>query len=181
MLLVFFGLAFWRGATPKKITASTHITARLADSISNVLAIKSHGAENTEFTAFKNNTEKWRSKSLSSMRGFLLVSGGYATLMATLNISAVVIAIWAAQHSLVSLASVYRASLTRLLFHASSGKSNNVMRNYNRIIGDAHDMTEILAIEPEIQDISSKKLYHQRRRTYREHGFLLCRQFPVVI
>lgn len=153
---VFFGSRFMLKRSREEAQASTATNAHVADAITNVATIKSHGWEAEELERLDINTKTWREKSLSTMRGFLGVSSVYSGIIAILNISALVAAIWAAEHQVVSIGTVYLAITYTFTVARQLWEMNGIMRNYNRIMGDAHDMTEILALVPEVQNTSKK-------------------------
>lgn len=157
-LAVFFGSRFMLKRTKEEAQASTATNAHVADAITNVMTIKSHGREIQELEMLDINTKTWRDKSLSSMRGFLSVSSVYSGLVTLLNVSALVAAIWAAEHHVISIGTVYLAITYTFTVARQLWEMNSIMRNYNRIMGDAHDMTEILALTPEVQNTSTKAL-----------------------
>jgi ATP-binding cassette subfamily B protein len=122
------------------------------------MAIKSHGRETYELEELTKRAVTWREKSLSNMRGFLGVSTGYSGIIAALNTVALIGAIWASEHRSISIGVVYLAVTYTFTVSRQLWEMNSIMRNYNRIIGDAHDMTEILALTPIVVDTSRKKL-----------------------
>lgn len=155
---VFFGSRFMLKRSKEEAQASTATNAHVADAITNVMTIKSHGRETEELEKLDINTKTWREKSLSTMRGFLGVSSVYSGIITLLNISALVAAIWAAEHQIVSIGTVYLAITYTFTVARQLWEMNSIMRNYNRIMGDAHDMTEILALVPEVQNTSTNTL-----------------------
>ena len=161
---VFFGSRFMLKRSKEEAQASTATNAHVADAITNVMTIKSHGWEAEELEKLDINTKTWREKSLSTMRGFLGVSSVYSGIITLLNISALVAAIWAAEHQIVSIGTVYLAITYTFTVARQLWEMNGIMRNYNRIMGDAHDMTEILALAPEVQNTSTKPLKVTRGR-----------------
>jgi ATP-binding cassette subfamily B protein len=157
-LAVFFGSRFMLKRTKEEAQASTATNAHVADAITNVMTIKSHGREMQELEMLDINTKTWRDKSLSTMRGFLGVSSVYSGLVTLLNISALVAAVWAAEHQVISIGTVYLAITYTFTVARQLWEMNSIMRNYNRIMGDAHDMTEILSLAPEVRNTSTKAL-----------------------
>jgi ATP-binding cassette subfamily B protein len=122
------------------------------------MTVKSHGLESQELRNLTERASFWRGKSLASMRGFLTVSSSYSILLATLNIGTLVAAIWASEHQLISIGTVYLCLSYTLVVGRQLWEINNIMRSYNRVIGDAYDMTEILNLTPDIVDKSSKEI-----------------------
>lgn len=157
-IAVFFGSRFLFKRNKEEAQASTAANAHVADAITNVMAIKAHGREQEELAEMANRTADVQEKSLANMRGFLGVSSIYSGLITTLNVLALVAAIWAAEHQIISIGTVYLAITYTFTVARQLWEMNSIMRNYNRLMGDAHDMTEILRLTPEVQDTSSKPL-----------------------
>ncbi len=167
-LSVVFSLAVYFGSKPmaklneKEAKASNKVSGQLADMVSNILAVKSSGAESLEQKRFSKTVSSWRSASLGTMRGFLKVSTVYSTINTIIKIGAIAFAVYAAQHNLVSVASVYLIiTYTGSVAH-ELWNMNGIMRSYNRIIGDAHEMAEILKTPTTLVDRSDKKLKIKR-------------------
>lgn len=157
-LAVFFGSRFMVQRTKEEAQANTAVNAHVADAVTNVMAIKSHGREEEELEALTQNVTTWREKSLATMHGFLAVSSVYSGIMTVLNICALVAAVWAAEQHIISIGTVYLAVTYTFTVARQLWDMNNIMRNYNRIIGDANDMTEILQLAPDVVDTSKKDL-----------------------
>lgn len=156
--LVIFGSKFLAARSKEESKANTLVNGHIADSITNIMTIKSHGSEREELASLQAKTDTWREKSFSNMRGFLAITTGYSTVTAGLNIAAIIAAIWAVGNGalsvgLVYLCLTYTLNVTRQLWEISS-----IMRGIYRIIGDAHEMTEILELEPSIIDASSRSI-----------------------
>jgi ATP-binding cassette subfamily B protein len=155
---IFFGSRFMAERNREESQASTASNGYVADAVSNILTIKSHGREGFEREELDKKTMFWRGKSLASMNGFLTVSSIYSSLIAVVNIGALTAAIWASEYQVISIAAVYLAITYTFTVARQLWEMNNIMRNYNRIIGDAHDMTQILSETPSVIDRSKKKL-----------------------
>jgi len=130
-IVVYYGSKPMAKLTKKEAKASNKLNGQLADVISNVLAVKSSGAEATEQKFFAKTVNSWRDSSLDVMRGFLKVS----TIYSSINII------------------TYTGSVAHELWNM-----NGIMRNYNRIIGNANDMVEILQTPTTLIDKSNSKL-----------------------
>ena len=157
-LVVYYESKPMAKLTKKEAKASNKLNGQLADVISNILAVKSSGAESTEQKFFTKTVSSWRNSSLDVMRGFLKISTVYSSISMTMKVSAAAFAVCAAQNNLISVAAVYliityTSSVTRELWNM-----NGIMRNYNRIIGNANDMVEILQTPTTLIDKSSSKL-----------------------
>ena len=157
-LVVYYGSKPMAKLTKKEAKSSNKLNGQLADVISNVLAVKSSGAETTEQKFFTKTVNSWRNSSLDVMRGFLKVSTIYSSINMVIKIGAIAFAVYAAQNDLVSVASVYLIiTYTGSVAH-ELWNMNGIMRNYNRIIGNANDMVEILQTPTTLIDKSDSKL-----------------------
>ena len=157
-IVVYYGSKPMAKLTKKEAKASNKLNGQLADVISNVLAVKSSGAEATEQEFFTKTVNSWRNSSLDVMRGFLKVSTIYSSINMVIKIGAIAFAVYAAQNNLVSVASVYLIiTYTGSVAH-ELWNMNGIMRNYNRIIGNANDMVEILQTPTTLIDKSDSKL-----------------------
>lgn len=164
VLSIVFSVVVYYGSKPmarlnkKEAKASNKLSGQLADVLSNVLAVKSSGAEAIEQQRFKKTVNSWRSASLDTMHGFLKVSTVYSTINMSIKIGAIAFAVYAAQHNLVSVAAVYLIiTYTSSVAH-ELWNMNGIMRSYNRIIGDAHEMVEILQTPTTLVDQSNAEL-----------------------
>ena len=157
-LVVYYGSKPMAKLTKKEAKSSNKLNGQLADVISNVLAVKSSGTEATEQKFFAKTVSSWRNSSLDVMRGFLKVSTIYSSINMVIKIGAIAFAVYAAQNDLVSVASVYLIiTYTGSVAH-ELWNMNGIMRNYNRIIGNANDMVEILQTPTTLIDKSDLKL-----------------------
>ena len=157
-LVVYYGSKPMAKLTKKEAKSSNKLNGQLADVISNVLAVKSSGTEATEQKFFAKTVSSWRNSSLDVMRGFLKVSTIYSSINMVIKIGAIAFAVYAAQNDLVSVASVYLIiTYTGSVAH-ELWNMNGIMRNYNRIIGNANDMVEILQTPTTLIDKSDSKL-----------------------
>ena len=157
-IVVYYGSKPMAKLTKKEAKSSNKLNGQLADVISNVLVVKSSGAEATEQKFFTKTVNSWRNSSLDVMRGFLKVSTIYSSINMVIKIGAIAFAVYAAQNNLVSVASVYLIiTYTGSVAH-ELWNMNGIMRNYNRIIGNANDMVEILQTPTTLIDKSNSKL-----------------------
>ena len=157
-IVVYYGSKPMAKLTKKEAKSSNKLNGQLADVISNVLAVKSSGAEAMEQKFFTKTVNSWRDSSLDVMRRSLKVSTIYSSINMVIKIGAIAFAVYAAQNDLVSVASVYLIiTYTGSVAH-ELWNMNGIMRNYNRIIGNANDMVEILQTPTTLIDKSNSKL-----------------------
>ncbi len=157
-ITVFLGSRFLAKRNKEDAQANTAANAYVADVVTNIAAVKSYGQEDEELERLTEKVTFWRAKSLRLMSGFLSVSTVYSSLIATLNVVALLAAIWAADNNLISVGAIYLSISYTLTVARQLWEMNSIMRNYNRIMGDAHDMTEILREPKQILDNSKEVL-----------------------
>lgn len=157
-VVVYFGSKPMLKLNEAEAKTSNKISGKIADSISNILAVKSSGAEKRESTEFRETVGKWRSASFALMLGFLKVSTVYSTINTTIKVGAVAFAVYAAQHNTVSVAAIYLIVTYTNTMARELWNINGIMRNYNRIMGDAREMADILATPTTLIDKSDSQL-----------------------
>lgn len=159
---VFFGSRFLRDRNTLEAQASTKMTGWLADMITNVTTVKSYAGEDFELKQADIVSKQWRDKALSTMRGFLWSSSIYATLSTLLTTGALIAAIIASEQHIISIGIVYLALSYTVTVARQLWEMNGIMRNYNRVMGDAHDMVEILSAPTQLVDSTRHKLQATR-------------------
>ncbi len=141
-----------RDANTEEAMAQSKQTGYLADSITNVMAIKSFAASEYEKKRYWKVVSNTRNKALKSLKTTMVRETYSSMITSTIGVSALLIAIIGA--------SIYKANIATLFLIASYTANvgqrlwdfQNVLRQYNRSIGDASDMINIFEIEPEIKD-----------------------------
>ncbi|MDB5186419.1 MAG: MdlB, multidrug/protein/lipid transporter ATPase, ATP-binding cassette, subfamily bacterial, partial [Candidatus Saccharibacteria bacterium] len=132
--------------------ADTLATAHLADSMTNMMTIKTFANEPLEASLYGQKTNDISDRSLAymklSMRHEYLLAG----LSRSLNVIAIVVAVWVVLKYKTPLGTMflivnYTGNLLRRMWDLSG-----IFKNINRVFGDAHEMTEILSQEPSIKD-----------------------------
>jgi ATP-binding cassette, subfamily B, bacterial len=140
-------------------------TGQLADAVSNVLAIKSFSGTPHERKLFHRVTQK----SMDATHDVMVAAMKQDTIFSTST-------------TLIGITSLTLATISVVLYNTSIGSAflvitytgligqqlwnfaQHTLRDYNRALGDAQDMIEILAIEPEVKDAADSKPIHM------EHG-----------
>lgn len=134
-------------------SAETAQTGYLADAITNVMAVKSFAGLDFENSEFANITAETRERTLDIMREQRRQFNYLSSVTNVMSVVAVVMAIVGVVILKSNIATVYliltyTASAAQQLFNFG----NSSLRNYNRVFGDAADMSEILYMEPEVKD-----------------------------
>ena len=135
--------------------AESDRTAKLADNITNVTTVRSFAGEDLENKLFHAETEHnkrayWRLLRFVAINEMISQFG-----TSTINILSfvggiIVITVFHAPLGALFLSINYTMALSRRLW-----ESNRTVRNINRALGDAANMTEILDLKSDIQDIKN--------------------------
>ncbi|MEO6109777.1 MAG: ABC transporter ATP-binding protein [Candidatus Saccharimonadales bacterium] len=158
VLVVFIGSRSMKRTTREEAQAQTAANGYVADVVTNISTIKAYGSERFEQKELLIKANIFREKSFANLRQFLGVSTAYSALIMVLYVSVFIAAIWASERHLISIASIYLAITYTFTIGRQLWEMNSILRNYNRIIGDAHDMIEILDLPPSVVDNGTKKL-----------------------
>lgn len=142
-----------RRESVKHSAAESKQTGRLADAITNAMAIKSFAAGKREFKAFAEVTENTRSQLLVLMTKIQLQMFYFTTMTSTITVLSLILALvsvvnFGADMAAAFLIFNYVATIINQLFQFS----NQGLRNYNRAIGDASDMVQILSTPAQVVD-----------------------------
>ncbi len=156
---MFFSRAV-RDANTKESEAQSKQTGFLADSISNVMAIKSFAANRTESAGYWKVSTEVKNLGQQSLRRTTQRETYASIITSSISISAITLAIvgvgvFHASVATVFLVVSYTGSIGMRLW-----EFQNVLRQYNRSFGDASDMMKILEIEPEVKDPETPERSH---------------------
>jgi ATP-binding cassette subfamily B protein len=132
--------------------AETKRTGQLADSISNILTVKAYANESTEKILFKKATTHVYDRSMATMHRVMSNERITTTSQRAINAGAILSAIYLAAHVSIPIGTVYLVLIYTLGIIRRLWELNNTVRNFNRVFGDARDMTKILGIQPGIAD-----------------------------
>jgi ATP-binding cassette subfamily B protein len=128
-------------------------TGSLADSITNIMTVKSFGHEQYETSQFKKATQKTETANNNLMKATLRRDTYFSLVGSSFSITTITMVIVAVMFLQADISTAF-LMLTYSLAIASSlwGFSSQALRTYNRALGDAHDMIGILKQSPDITD-----------------------------
>ena len=141
-----------RQANTLEAEAQSKQTGYLADSISNVMAIKSFAASKFESNGHWKIATHAKDMGHRSLRTTTQRETYASLITSSISIAAITLAVvgvgwFHADVATVFLVVSYTGGIGMRLWDFQ-----NVLRQYNRALGDASDMVKILAIEPEVED-----------------------------
>ncbi len=144
-----------RESNKREAEAQSKLTGYLADSISNVMAVKSFAARQYESNRYWQAASYVRDMGSRSLKA-TTQRETYASLVAScITISAVLIAIIGVGFFALDIATIFLMVIYTSTIATRLWSFQNVMRQYNRAFGDASDMVQILRIEPGVQDLQN--------------------------
>jgi ATP-binding cassette subfamily B protein len=156
IIFVFVALAVTRETRriyAKESSISNKRTGFLADAMTNVMAIKSFSAEAYESKRYAGVTSDVRSVTNELSWDSLRKDTIFSSLTSVLNIIALLIAAISVVTLKANISTVYLVvTYTGIINMNLWDFSQSTMRNINRALGDAKDMTEILNTAPSIRD-----------------------------
>jgi ATP-binding cassette subfamily B protein len=128
-------------------------TGHLADSVANVMAVKSFAAASSESKRFGKATEKTRKATVNLMFASLSREAMFGGIGSTISAVSIVLAVGSIVLFDADIATVFLIlNYTNDILQRLWEFSTQALRNYNRAIGGAQSMLEILAIKPAIKD-----------------------------
>ena len=158
-LAVILGSRFMLERNKAEVAAYSRVTGFISDVVTNISTVKAFGSERSEQKRGFAKQHEWMGKSLHSMRGFLGVSTVYASILVAYYMCILLLTVHLASHQTLQIGSVFLLLSYALIVGRHMWNINGIMRSYNRLMGDAHDMVEILNLPIDITD-TSKKLLH---------------------
>ncbi len=136
----------------ESVAAGTKQSAYFADIISNVSSVKSFGAEEHEAKSFDKYLATTEQKVLRSW-GRQVIAGNITTTMGVLiNLAILGYGIYATQHGIISVGIFIAAQLYAVRVTGSFWDITRIIRTLETVFADAHEMTQIMMIEPSIAD-----------------------------
>lgn len=129
-----------RNLAATEAAAQNRTTGYLADAVTNVMAVKAFASKNAESKRFAKATENTRQRTLDVMWAAMKRDLFASTVTSSLQVMAVIVAIisvvmWQSDIGTVFLVLTYSILVADRLWEFNS----NVLRNYNRSIGDAQE------------------------------------------
>lgn len=142
-----------RRLNAEEATLHSKQTGILADSVTNVMAIKSFSGSKQENSTFAKATEATRAKTHALIKAVTYQDLYFSSVTSVVSIMSVIMAtagvvLYHADLATAFLIVTYTARVSQGLWEFSGA----ILRNYNRSLGDSQEMTEILGLQPEVKD-----------------------------
>ncbi len=153
LTIVYFRMRYQAPFNRRLASSESDRTAKLADNITNIATVRAFAHEHFESQLFAKQADTTTNTYMDMMR--VQMKNELLTQSSTnmLNFIAVALGIVAITKFGVSVGSLYLILTYTINLTNRLWQSMFVVRNINRVFGDATDMTNILQLEPEVKDI----------------------------
>lgn len=160
-LIYIIGTIFFSGpvrdANREQAEQESKQTGQLADSIANIMAIKSFASEKYESKRYWKEATKTKEATHKSMVKTTYRETFSSTLTSTIGIGALFIAVFGTRYLGADIATLFLIVSYTSHIGMRLWEFQNVLRQFNRALGDASDMVKILQIKPVVKDPENPK------------------------
>jgi ATP-binding cassette subfamily B protein len=148
----------------REAATETKQTGQLADTVSNIMAVKSFAGSGFERGLFRRATQNTADASRNVMIASLKQDAVFGTSTTIIGIISLILAVGSmvvfnANVGTAFLVITYTSGITQRLWDFVRG----TLRNFNRAFGDAQEMITILAVPPEVKDPVNPEKVHISR------------------
>lgn len=157
MIVAWFSFKKIRVLNEHEAAASTKLTGQLADSITNISAVKSFAQEKHELKLFAKRSSTLQNASLNLMRSILFRDFGFGSILVVLAIVMFIFLIGGNAWLGVPIGTLFLAVTYTMNVWGQLWQFNRILRDVNRAFGDAHEMTEILDETAIVKDKTDAK------------------------
>ncbi|MFT4532218.1 MAG: ATP-binding cassette subfamily B protein [Candidatus Saccharimonadales bacterium] len=138
--------------TTEWAASETRRTGQLADTISNIVAVKSFSNEQLEQSRMQDRVNEVHGNSMKTMKMNMRQELATGSIQRSINVSVIVLSVILAIRGSIEVGVIYLALIYTIGIMRRLWDLNNTFRNLARVFGDAWDMTEIMQIKPEVAD-----------------------------
>ncbi len=142
----------------KEAEAANANSGYLADMVTNVNTVKAFGREKYEQKRAGITIDTWFNRSNHLKWGVIWTTGSISIMYTIGATGAFIFAVSGAENNIASAGMIYLIFIYALNINRQLWELNNITRTYSRVIGDAHDMTQILKKDLDLVDHSNEKL-----------------------
>lgn len=143
----------------KEAEAANENSGFLADMVTNINTVKAFGREKYEQRRAESTINKWYRASTRLKWGVIFTTGAISVMYAIGATGAFVFAVYGAENSVATAGMIYLVFIYALNINRQLWELNNITRAYSRVIGDSHEMTQILKKQLDLVDHSEDVLH----------------------
>jgi ATP-binding cassette subfamily B protein len=152
-----------REANAEESALQSRQTGYLADSLSNIFAVKTFARSRHEQDRYWDISSRVRRAGQRSMGATLLRENYAAMITQGIRVAAIVMAVVGIGVLRVDVSTIFLMVTYTALIAGQLWEFQNVLRQYNRALGDAGEMVKILQITPEVKDPARPEKSHISR------------------
>jgi len=142
--VAWFSFKKVRPLNENEAAMSSKLTGQLADSITNISAVKSFAREPHEIKLFRDRNSDYNEASFSLMRAIVKRDIGFGAILVVLAITTFIFLIGGNAWLGVPIGTLFLAITYMMNIWNQLWQFNRILRDVNRSFGDAYEMTEIL-------------------------------------
>lgn len=140
----------------KCASAETKQTGQLADSMSNILAVKSYGRESHEKRRYAGFSNATFDAGMNQMRAVIVRDVWFGLVLIACVVASTMFETFGTKFGMDVATLILIAQYTSMIL-GNLWDVNNILKSVNRVFGDAHDMTEILDTKDAVKDKAKAK------------------------
>lgn len=152
MIIAWFSFKKVRVLNENEASASSRLTGQLADTITNISAVKSFARESHENRLFVGRSEDYKGASFSLMRSIIVRDFAFGAILVSIAVITFLFLIGGNAWFNVPLGTLFLAVSYMTNIWGQLWQFNRILRDINRSIGDSQEMTEILSQPIAIKD-----------------------------
>ncbi len=158
IIVSYLATRFMRPRQIARSKAYSKISGQLADSISNMVAVKIESKERTEGKRLSIAIEEMLEKEKHVRKGVMTTTTVTSMVVAFARISALVVAIWAVQNHAINAGAVFLLITYTFNLLMEISNVNTALRTVYQISGDTEEILSIMKEPIEVVDTTNKKL-----------------------
>lgn len=140
----------------KYASAETKQTGQLADSMSNILAVKSYGRESHEKRRYAGFSNATFDAGMNQMRAVIIRDVWFGLVLIVCVVASTMFETFGTKFGMDVATLILIAQYASMIL-GNLWDVNNILKSMNRVFGDAHDMTEILDTKDAVKDKAKAK------------------------
>lgn len=140
----------------KYASAETKQTGQLADSMSNILAVKSYGRESHEKRRYAGFSNATFDAGMNQMRAVIIRDVWFGLVLIACVVASTMFETFGTKFGMDVATLILIAQYTSMIL-GNLWDVNNILKSMNRVFGDTHDMTEILDTKDAVKDKAKAK------------------------
>lgn len=157
MIIAIFSFRSIRSLNVKEAEAQNKLSGQLADSVTNIMAVKSSSAEDAESSRYDQLNRSSQRASLNVLRAIISRDLGFGAVIVLISALGFIFLIGGQAWFGIAVGTLVLAITYSGQILAQLWNFNNILRSTNRAFGDAREMTQILGTARSVTDKPTAK------------------------